>query len=262
MGNKQTYGFDKGDMVRIVGTDCILKVSKHWLGDDDVILESPNGQLITIDYKGVDLAEEALRSVETKPEAVAVSATTTNPSSPHESVSIQRLQSFKARHSFDPNGLAGKPYEPESLTAEDGDVENVVKEFARDPQMLRLSPGANCHHQACRGVRFGHRSRDGEVQALKAEIAVLRMNAEMEALSNTRSIFGGQEIVQRNIKLTSKLERMELALREIEAKEGMCIFGSADTSGDPDVAFRQGSAYSNNECAEIARQALKDEDGK
>jgi hypothetical protein len=46
------------------------------------------------------------------------------------------------------------------------------------------------------------------------------------------------------------------AINQIVAKRGMCIFGSSDTSGDPEVAFRQGSAYSFSECADIAKEAL------
>lgn len=59
------------------------------------------------------------------------------------------------------------------------------------------------------------------------------------------------------IEILDRLERYEKALKEIMAKEGLCIFGSSDTSDSPDVAFRQGSAYSNSECAGIAREALE-----
>lgn len=223
MGNKQTYGFDKGDMVRIVGTDCILKVSKHWLGDDDVILESPNGQLITIDYKGVDLAEESLRSVETKPESVI-------------------------------GKCIDKPIKDEALTAEDGErlanehVENYLTMNGRPvhrPDVLKHS------------FLAGYRSRDGEVQALKAEIAVLRMNAEMEALSNTRSIFGGQEIVQRNIKLTSKLERMESLVRK-----AVDFSRRANAGETQDCDGYSMLHYYDKVWVPDASQALKDEESR
>lgn len=147
---------------------------------------------------------KALRSVETKPESVI-------------------------------GKCIDKPIKDEALTAEDGGDQRMM-ELAGVHAMTEGDNG-NAEISFC----AGHRSRDGEVQALKAEIAVLRMNAEMEALSNTRSIFGGQEIVQRNIKLTSKLERMESALQEIIDTRGMSI------TRRPTV---------------IARQALKDEDGR
>lgn len=51
------------------------------------------------------------------------------------------------------------------------------------------------------------------------------------------------------------------ALREISEKEGMCIFGSSDTSNLPEVAFRQGSAYSYSECARTSKKALQAIDG-
>jgi len=52
---------------------------------------------------------------------------------------------------------------------------------------------------------------------------------------------------------------VELAdrLNEISEKEGMCIFGSSDTSDLPEVAFRQGSAYSYSECARTSKEALQ-----
>jgi hypothetical protein len=54
-------------------------------------------------------------------------------------------------------------------------------------------------------------------------------------------------------------DQIREALEKIKAKEGFCIYGSSDTSDDPDVAFRQGSAYAFNECAEIAKEALSTE---
>lgn len=56
--------------------------------------------------------------------------------------------------------------------------------------------------------------------------------------------------------LIAKLERYEAALEMIKEKDGFCIYGSSETSDDPDHAFRQGSAYTYSECASIARKAL------
>ena len=53
-------------------------------------------------------------------------------------------------------------------------------------------------------------------------------------------------------------KKLVAALEEIKAKEGYCIFGSSETDPDPEVAFRQGSAYSNSDCAAIAAEALKE----
>ena len=61
------------------------------------------------------------------------------------------------------------------------------------------------------------------------------------------------------IGLIARIEKLEAALKEIEAKDGFCIYGSSDTSADPEEAFREGSAYANIECASIAREALKEE---
>lgn len=56
--------------------------------------------------------------------------------------------------------------------------------------------------------------------------------------------------------LAESCEALEEALHDIENKRGMCIFGSAETAEDPEVAFRQGSAYSFGETAEMAAEAL------
>lgn len=65
----------------------------------------------------------------------------------------------------------------------------------------------------------------------------------------------------------TELERLKEAnrvmrekLEEIRAKEGFCIFGSSDTSCDPEQAFRQGSAFTYAETAGIAREALETAD--
>lgn len=50
---------------------------------------------------------------------------------------------------------------------------------------------------------------------------------------------------------------LENKLKEISEKEGMCIFGSSNTSDLPEVAFRQGSAYSYSECARTSKEALQ-----
>jgi hypothetical protein len=45
-------------------------------------------------------------------------------------------------------------------------------------------------------------------------------------------------------------------LEEIKSKVGMCIFGSAATSSDPDEAFRQGSYYAWCDTGHISKDAL------
>lgn len=54
----------------------------------------------------------------------------------------------------------------------------------------------------------------------------------------------------------AEIARLRLALEEIKAKEGYCVYGSMDTSHDPEIAFRQGSAYTYSEVARMAAEAL------
>lgn len=57
--------------------------------------------------------------------------------------------------------------------------------------------------------------------------------------------------------LATLVLELENKLKEISEKEGMCIFGSSYTSDLPEVAFRQGSAYSYSECARTSKEALQ-----
>lgn len=57
--------------------------------------------------------------------------------------------------------------------------------------------------------------------------------------------------------LATLVLELENKLKEISEKEGMCIFGSSNTSDLPEVAFRQGSAYSYSECASTSKEALQ-----
>lgn len=56
--------------------------------------------------------------------------------------------------------------------------------------------------------------------------------------------------------LEEQVTMLKNGLTEIMNKDGMCIFGSMNTSDNADIAFRQGSAYSNSECARIASTTL------
>jgi hypothetical protein len=58
------------------------------------------------------------------------------------------------------------------------------------------------------------------------------------------------------VKLFDKLHRYRAALSEIREKRGYCIFGTSELPGDPELAFRLGSAMSYSECASIANEAL------
>ena len=59
------------------------------------------------------------------------------------------------------------------------------------------------------------------------------------------------------VSLVALVLELENKLKEISEKEGMCIFGSSYTSDLPEVAFRQGSAYSYSECARTSKEALQ-----
>lgn len=47
-------------------------------------------------------------------------------------------------------------------------------------------------------------------------------------------------------------------LAEVQSKVGMCIYGSSDTSHDPEVAYRQGSYQAWCDTGSIAKEALID----
>ena len=56
--------------------------------------------------------------------------------------------------------------------------------------------------------------------------------------------------------LSANEMRLRAALKEVAAKNGMCVFGASEMPEDPEQAFRLGSAYAFNEAAEIASEAL------
>jgi hypothetical protein len=64
-------------------------------------------------------------------------------------------------------------------------------------------------------------------------------------------------IIRENMELRARVERLEGALEKIKGKDGYCIFGSSEMSEDPEQAYRDGSAQAFYDCAEIAREALK-----
>lgn len=59
-------------------------------------------------------------------------------------------------------------------------------------------------------------------------------------------------------KLRARCERLEKALKEIDAKKDHCIYGTTDLEETPEKAFRQGSHYGFADCAAIAKEALKE----
>ena len=80
-------------------------------------------------------------------------------------------------------------------------------------------------------------------------------NFEWRALAELKS----KEVQQ----LYSKLEIAEKALREIEKKKGLCIYGTPelrDSFADESTCqwFRTGTNMAYNECAEMAIQALSE----
>lgn len=58
--------------------------------------------------------------------------------------------------------------------------------------------------------------------------------------------------------LTDALEVALEKLAEVQSKVGMCIYGSSDTSHDPEVAYRQGSYQAWCDTGSIAKEALID----
>lgn len=52
------------------------------------------------------------------------------------------------------------------------------------------------------------------------------------------------------------IREMKSALEKAEKRVGMCIYGSSDTSTDPEVAFRQGSYHAWCESGAEARDTL------
>lgn len=54
------------------------------------------------------------------------------------------------------------------------------------------------------------------------------------------------------------IERQEKVLREIEGKEGYCLFGTPDMPDDPQEAFQLGSALAFSRCAKEAKDFLEE----
>lgn len=76
---------------------------------------------------------------------------------------------------------------------------------------------------------------------------------------NEYTIPGYEQIVA---ELKAENKRLREALEEIKGKHGFCIFGTPDLEPEPEQAFRQGSHFAFNECAEMAALALKDTSGR
>ena len=54
-----------------------------------------------------------------------------------------------------------------------------------------------------------------------------------------------------------RIAELTEALKEIASKHGKCIFGTQDMAETATGAFRQGSNFAYDECADIALNALK-----
>jgi hypothetical protein len=140
---------------------------------------------------------------------------------------------------------------PEALTAEDGAVEVMAEEFANrlTPSTIKiprsvLDPGRYV------GFLNGHRSRDWEVAGLREQIKGLKEFIQMNKVLDAK-------LLNENDQLSSKLERMELALnkardRIIDARNCWHFRSFAECCEILDQARREIEDS----------QALKDEDGR
>jgi hypothetical protein len=54
----KSYNFQIGSRVRIRGMRDVFTVSKYWDGRDDVLIDSPNGRLVSVDYRGLEPVDD------------------------------------------------------------------------------------------------------------------------------------------------------------------------------------------------------------